>query len=275
VDNYKITKAVYASNAENIELWLAEARFGFSHLKEFIPSLRSNSDILEVGCGSGILLSMLAEEYSEYNFVGIEPFSSGFSSLKELNAIVRKLGVSLYIERYEEHQSKYDLIYCVNVFEHVEDWRHLIDWASNNLKEDGRFLVLCPNYGFPYESHFKIPIIYNKVLTYKVFKRYILNFEKNNKCYGLWDSLNFVKKREIMKFCKDNTEKNGLNISDDISVIDDMIERLSKDVEFSKRQSLIGKIANLMKAVGVIKLIKKFKNHIPYMKICFRKTSKF
>ena len=55
-------------------------------------------------------------------------------------------------------------IFCVNVFEHVDDWRHFLDWASKNLNENGQFIVLCPNYGIPYESHFKIPIIFNKRL---------------------------------------------------------------------------------------------------------------
>jgi 2-polyprenyl-3-methyl-5-hydroxy-6-metoxy-1,4-benzoquinol methylase len=272
LDKYEITKVLDDCNLENSKLWRNEAEFGFSHLKEPISSLAANSEIFEVGCGSGILLSMLAEEFSQHNFMGIEPFGEGFSSLKELNAAVRKLGVSLSTESYEEHQSKYDFIYCVNVFEHVDDWRHFLDWASNNLKENGRFLVLCPNYGFPYESHFRIPIIINKRFTFKVFKKYILNYEKNNKCGGLWHSLNFVKKSDVLAYCKNNASEVGLSVSDDISIIDYMIERVSKDAEFKKRQSIIGIVASLLNAVGILNLIKMFPNFLPYMKLSFRKT---
>ena len=115
LDNYKITKFINSSDLDNSKLWLAEAEFGFSQLQETISSLDTDSKILEVGCGSGILLSILAEEFPHHKFLGIEPFGDGFSSLKELNSNVKDLGVNLSIERYEEHQSKYDFIYCVNV----------------------------------------------------------------------------------------------------------------------------------------------------------------
>ena len=272
LNNYKITKFINASDLDNSKLWLAEAKFGFSQLKETISSLDDDSKILEVGCGSGILLSVLAEEFPNHKFLGIEPFGDGFSSLKDLNAVVKDLGVNLSIERYEEHQSRYDFIYCVNVFEHVNDWRHFLDWASNNLTKNGRFVVLCPNYGFPYESHFKIPIIFNKRLTFSIFGNNILNFEKNNNSLGLWNSLNFVKKRHVLAYCKKNISKLGFSVSDDTSIIDYMIERVSKDAEFRKRQSSIGKVASLLKAVGVLNLIKKFPNFLPYMKLYFNKS---
>lgn len=272
LDKYDITKILDGYNFDNSKLWLAEAEFGFSHLKGPISSLAANSDILEVGCGSGILLSMLTEEYPQHKFNGVEPFGEGFLSLKELNAVVRKLGVNLSIESYEDHQSKYDFIYCVNVFEHVKDWRHFLDWASNNLKENGLFLVLCPNYGFPYEPHFRIPITFNKGFTFRVFKKHILNFEKNSKYYGLWNSLNFVKKRDVLAYCKNNASEVGLSVSDDFSIIDDMIERFSKDVEFRKRKSIIGRFASFLKVVGILNLIKMFPNFLPYMKLSFRKT---
>jgi len=271
-DNYKITKFINASDLDNSKLWLAEAEFGFSQLQETISSLDTDSKILEVGCGSGILLSILAEEFPHHKFLGIEPFGDGFSSLKDLNSTVKDLGVNLSIERYEEHQSKYDFIYCVNVFEHVDDWRHFLDWASNNLTENGRFEVLCPNYGFPYESHFRIPIIFNKRLTFNIFENNILNFEKNNNCLGLWNSLNFVKKRDVLAYCEKNILKLGFSVSDDTSIIDYMIERVSKDVEFRKRQSTIGKVASLLKAVGILNLIKKVPNFLPYMKLSFSKS---
>ena len=197
IGRHKILKYLDKSNLKYSSLWSAEAKFGFPHLKKKIESLKINSNILEVGCGSGILMSMLIEEHPEHNFCGIEPFFDGFDQLKELNSFVKNIGVNLSIESYEKHspKKKYDLIYCVNVFEHVKDWRHFICWAAANLNHEGTFLVLCPNYGFPYESHFQIPIILNKNLTYKIFKKHIQNFEKKNDYLGMWDSINFVKKK--------------------------------------------------------------------------------
>ena len=55
LDNYKVAKYINASDLDNSKLWLAEAKFGFLQLKETISSLATESKILEVGCGSGIL----------------------------------------------------------------------------------------------------------------------------------------------------------------------------------------------------------------------------
>ena len=69
---------------------------------------------------------------------------------------------------------KYDLIYCVNVFEHLNDWRKFLLVATEWLSKDGKIVILCPNYGFPYESHFRIPIFMNKAFTYKIFNSFIV-----------------------------------------------------------------------------------------------------
>lgn len=273
---HKILNYLDESNLKYSSLWSAEAKFGFLHLQKKIETMKNNSNILEVGCGSGILLSMLTEDYPEHKFSGIEPFFEGFDQLKKLNSFVKNIGVNLSIESYEKHSpnKKYDLIYCVNVFEHVKDWRHFICWASANLNHSGTFLVLCPNYGFPYESHFQIPVIVNKNLTYKIFKKHIQNFEKKNDYIGMWESINFVKKKEVQKFINQKKKFLNFEMNDDINIIDNILNRVKHDQEFRKRQSFIGKIAVLLKKIGILSLIKLTPNYIPYMKISFIKKYK-
>ena len=197
---------------------------------------------------------------------------NGFSSLKELNSLVQKNNIKIENCRYEEYftSKKYDLIYCVNTFEHVEDWRVFLDWVSKRLTDGGFFFVLCPNYSFPYESHFRVPILVNKKFTYWLFKKYIDKFEESNECAGLWASLNFVKKRDIKKYIYNNKNL-SLNFCDEIEIIDDMVSRITKDTEFRKRQYFIGRIAFFMKKIGIFNLVKLFPNFLPYMKITFRK----
>ena len=102
---------------KSLSLWVAEAEFGRLQLRNHIRSLEPNSSILEVGCGSGILISMLAEEFLSHNFTGIEPYGKGFSSLKDLRDRLQANRAKLITEGYENYQpkSKYDLIYCLNV----------------------------------------------------------------------------------------------------------------------------------------------------------------
>lgn len=272
MNSHSILKKLDEEKIGNANVLVEEALFGFSHLQKIIGALNPNSDILEVGCGSGILTAMLAETYSEHNFVGIEPFGDGFSKFKSINNVVQQTGVNLLHQRYESHKAKYDIIYCVNVFEHVNDWRHFLSWAYHNLKANGIFFVLCPNYGLPYESHFKIPILINKELTFQVFNRHIKKIEAKNHCRGLWKSLNFVKKRDVINFCNQNFSNAGFKLHDDIKIIDGMIKRLSEDTEFRKRQFTIGMIASFLRHTGLLYVLKKFPNKLPYMKLIFIKS---
>ena len=63
-------------------------------------------------------------------------------------------------------------------------------------------------------------------------------------------------------------------MNDDINIIDNILNRVKHDQEFRKRQSFIGKIAVLLKKIGILSLIKLTPNYIPYMKISFIKKYK-
>ena len=158
------------------------------------------------------------------------------------------------------------------MFEHVLDWRHFLQWASTNLSVDGEFIVLCPNYSFPFETHFNIPILLNKRITHRVFAKDINKFEKKLDAEGLWKSLNFVKKREIKSYIRKQKEL-GLECQDDLGVIDDMVLRTASDPQFRQRQALIGKIAVFLVRVGLFDFLKLFPNFLPYMKLIFRRVS--
>ena len=172
---------------------------------------------------------------------------------------------------YEDFKTdkQYDFIFLINVFEHLPDWRDFILFAKRHLKEDGVCLILCPNYSFPYESHFKLPIIWNKRLTYKIFKKRIEKFETEYDCADLWKSLNFVKLRQVRK----TTRVQKMRLKVDTSIINDMIERLNNDEEFYQRQKIIANVARLVQKIGLLKLLnlKIIQNIAPYMKIEVRR----
>ena len=264
-----IISQIRSYNILNSELWINEAEFGFSCLIEDCKKIRKNGKVLEVGCGSGILLAMLSQKFDGLIFDGIEPFGSGFNSLqelKELNTIVKDNNISIKNVSYEKFNTriKYDLIYCVNVFEHINDWRKFILLATEWLSKDGKVVILCPNYGFPYESHFHIPIIINKTLTFSIFKKSIIKQEKDMRIEGTWKSLNMVKKKEVLHFIKSNP---SLELVDDISIIDIIVKRFTKDKEFRKRQMLMGIIALFIQRIGILKILKLFPSILPYMKL--------
>ena len=196
------------------------------------------------------------------------------SILEGINSIVKNYGVSIYNISYEEFKTKsrYDLIFCINVFEHLDDWKYLLDKSYKLLKKNGKLIILCPNYVFPFEINFSIPIIINKSLTFKLFKNYIKKFEKNNNFIGLWKSLNFVSKSKIKKHLESYEKVNKYKITDDKSIIDFMINRLITDSEFQRRHKIIGKASLLLKKLHLIKIFKFFSNYLPYMKLILKKN---
>ncbi len=270
----EVLNRIEALELKNAALWLAEAKFGYAHVRPQIEHLTAPAALLEIGCGSGILLSMLAEHFPQHDFSGIEPFGDGFSALQELGAIVREGGVHIQSLGYEAFTSdrKFDCIFCVNVFEHVEDWKHFLSWVAAHLAPGGVFIALCPNYGFPYESHFRLPIIVAKSLTYKVFNKRIEEFERKHDVSGLWKSLNFVKKRDVKRFVE-RSPILGLEIQDDIDIIENMVRRMVSDPEFRKRQSVLGSVALTLHRAGLFRLVRLFPNQLPYMKLVFRKRA--
>ena len=222
IDEGKETK----ENAEVLKESINEANFGFLHIQAFVDKLNEGALVLEVGCGSGLLLAMIKEHNESISAEGIEPFGNGFDSFKSLNSHVKKQGVAIHNVAYEDFDSNktYNLIYSVNVFEHFDEWKNFLGFVENNLSQNGVCIILCPNYGFPYEPHFSIPIIATKKITGKIFGSYISKFEQEKNFFGRWDSLNFVKLSQVKREIK---KRSTLDLKVIHSITNELIERAS------------------------------------------------
>lgn len=218
-----------------------EALFGFS---EIFPEMGVNHRLLEIGAGTGLLSGLIAASGAKID--ALEPLGLGFSSFSGLlTSVVQASGgrinlIDSEIEKFDV-ENEYDLIFSINVFEHVSDWRQAIRRTHAALKRGGKAVILCPSYNFPYEPHFGIPIIRSKGLTYRLFERQITHHETSRDGAGLWDSLNFIKASELAAFC----EKEDIQLSFDKSIISRMLSRAVTDPEFSKRR---GRLAPFIRA---------------------------
>jgi SAM-dependent methyltransferase len=274
----QIDSIIKRSRFQNTQLCLNEARFGFAHIREYLKKLKDGGSVLEIGCGSGILLTMCSEIYKKLNFDGIEPFADDFLNFSAVNDYVKSQfkPKNVVIEKilFEEFKpnKRYDLIYLVNVFEHLKSWEKLLFVLDDWLTDSGVCVVLCPNYSFPYEPHFMIPIIFNKKTTFKLFENFIINHNKSKDGIGFWSGLNFVKKKDVEKFVKNNSR---LLLSDRREVLEQMILRLHTDTEFKKRHKIVGFVGSIMLKLRISKMfnIDFFSRYSPYMKLEFRKIS--
>lgn len=246
-----------------------EADFGFEQIGPFLSRLQKGDNVLEVGCGPGILLDKISFQYPELNFFGVEPGGEGFRFIIELlESFDKRTNVKLLRKGYEDLkvEVKFDFIFLVNVFEHLPNWKHFLDFVKLALSPQGTCLILCPNYHFPYEPHFNLPVIINKFVTYRLFSPLIKKFEQENEYVGLWKSLNFVKLREILDHCS----KSELRVKQDLNIVSDLLIRFYKDDEFRARQSFVGISALVIKKTGLLGLLIKFRffrDKLPYLKL--------
>ena len=276
--NYKNLKSEYISlfeNKEKCDFVLTDVLFAFNEIYSIIKDEKVNS-ILEIGCGTSILINEISKYFPEKNFFGLDPHESGFSGYEQISKkISTKKNLSLFHESFKDFNPKstFDFIFSFNVFEHVQNQNEYIKKTNDLLSSKGQNLILCPNYDFPYEPHFIIPIIYNKEITYKIFKKKIISHEEKTGELGLWDGLNFCSKKKLNFFLN----KNGYKFKFDKSIKEKFLKRIDDDQSsyFKKRQGLTAKIAKIAKLFYLDKFIfDLLKIPFPYMKIIIEKKER-
>ena len=273
--DYKNLRNKYLKYFDNDEHYcdfvLADVVFGFSEVSDFLKK-RNVSSVLEIGSGTGILLNELKENFPDIQFSGIDPNISGFHNLKTIISKLNEDGYNIKVEStgVEKYSSdkKFDLIFSINVFEHVEDQIQYLLKTHELLNKNGLNVILCPNYDFPYEPHFVIPIIINKKITKFIFNSKIENFEKKENEHGLWDGLSFLGRKKIEKILKNHNYTYFL----DDTIKARMLNRLNSDRAFKKRQGIAGTLAKILRFLMIDKLIFNIlRVPFPYMKLIIKK----
>ena len=274
--NLQYLRKKYLKNFQNDEKLFnfvsADVVFGFSEVSQILKDNNNINSVLEIGSGSGILLNELKTFFPNINFKGIDPNESGFHQYKEIYESLNKRKFEIENIQIEKFSTKenFDLIFSINVLEHVRDWKKYIYQTSNLLSDNGLNIIFAPNYDFPYEPHFVIPIVINKKITRLIFNRKIKKSEikDTGNDLGLWEGLNFIGKREVEKFLF----QNNYSFFFDFSIKNRMLDRIVKDKELKRRQGIGGLIAIFAKYLYIDKLIfDLLKIPFPYMKLIINK----
>ncbi len=234
-----------------LEIYCNEARVGLTLIA---PGLRPGLRILEVGSGIGLLSSVLAA--AGYEIIGIEPGASGFGFMPALAAIIADqfpaaapftpLPIGAEALNRAAH-GMFDLIYSVNVLEHMAELDAAMAAMSGVLAKGGAMVHMCPNYAFPYEPHLTMPL----VPGFPALTRHI--FPARTRLYpGLWESLNFITARRLRK----TAEQSGLSASFQPGTMGQMVRRLLTDPVLARRQGrFIRLAASIATRTGLLALV--------------------
>ena len=104
-------------------------------------TLKKGSKILEIGCGKGKLLAYLNDQ--GFDVVGTE---INIDRIREINRINRNITVHLVNDDLLPFQEeKFDLVFSLDVFEHIPASDKHLKEVHRVLKHDGYYLLSTPN----------------------------------------------------------------------------------------------------------------------------------
>lgn len=228
----------------------SEANLALALLRSLGPLPRSTC-ILEVGAGAGVVSGIL--HMAGARVTAIEPLIGGF----ELFAAVRddlvarapsaavELDRRSAIELDATRDGPFDLIFSVNVLEHIHPLAPSLDALAAVLAPGGTMLHTCPNYRVPYEPHFASPLVpFAPSLTARLRRELADN--------PLWQSLNFITAGDVARFAA----RHDLDVHFRPGVFADAIERLVQDPAFARRHGWAGRTAAALGRTGALRLLR-------------------
>lgn len=255
-------RSLFAQRAPDLlayfETYASEAIYARSYLDSDLRSLPPGARILEVGAGSFILTSQLRSE--GFEITGLEPIGDGFSHFVRMRQLVldhaKKNEIApAVLELAGESLNQidhYDYAFSLNVMEHVQDVRMVIERVGRALKSGSTYRFSCPNYLFPYEPHFNMPTLVSRRLTEIVMRRRIFETPRTFDAVGLWESLNWINVWQVSAIVRRLPD---LELVFNRHLLAQTFERIGKDAEFAARRSrLIRTAVGTTVALGIHKL---------------------
>lgn len=131
--------------------------------------LNQESVMLDMGCGLGGML-VSAKEKGIKNIYGIDIDKDAVKiSADRIGEKDRVFWVNGEDEM--DYLPKFDLITSIQTIEHTKNPAAYLKEARRLLKPNGSLLLMCPNYLFPWEGHYKLPYLpYLLPYTKSIFK---------------------------------------------------------------------------------------------------------
>lgn len=149
------------SGEQLLEIYLEEHRCFFELVR---PRLRRGLRVLDVGGGFGFFHILVHAAGAKVT--SVEPSHSGFSLFREIAVPVIKhfthgidRFLDLRVEDLHVPSGSFDLVVSNNVLEHVTDISAVFEAMHRLTVPGGMQIHHCPNYLFPYDPHYKVPVL--------------------------------------------------------------------------------------------------------------------
>lgn len=249
----KIVEAVIKKERPDlIDLFLTyqnEVTAAREFLEQNLAELDSGAEILEIGGGILGLAIQLASEGFEVTTV--EPVGKGFSGVSFIMEIYLEIArhenlsfkfIKSPIEECEFNQ-EFDFIFSINVMEHLENPFSVLLQMTHALKPSGSYRFFCPNYDFPYEPHFSKWLWLRRNSSFYLESSRAIGLKLDTfEQKDLYESLNFITLRSIIRFC----QSHQIRFSCSSYAFYNLLNRVTKDRELANRHGYLGSIVIFM-----------------------------
>jgi 2-polyprenyl-3-methyl-5-hydroxy-6-metoxy-1,4-benzoquinol methylase len=236
-----------AATAELLGNLASEARLACRLLTTVEP--RRATRVLEVGAGAGVVAAFLHGQGA--NLVAIEPIVGGFEAFMAVRSLLAERVAMPAIEPLAAEQLRpaehgpFDLIFSVNVLEHMQPLHRNLDALGAVLAPGGLMVHTCANYRVPYEPHYGMPLV-------PVWPGLTGRLARRAGREPLWKSLNWITAGDVRRFAR----RHGLSVRFRPGELAEALRRLRYDPEFARRQQgPVITAVRLLDRVGVAGLL--------------------
>lgn len=129
--------------------WHIGKRHLLKSLYEKFVKNKGNLAILEIGCGSGDVLS-LVQDWGNVRGIDISPEAVNYCKIKGFKNVVCGDLATMDISNEKE---KYDIILALDVLEHIQDDVDIMKKVNKMLKREGLFFITVPAFKFLWSTH--------------------------------------------------------------------------------------------------------------------------
>lgn len=136
-------------NTDRYNFWM---RWKFEVLKSHLTKhFEGKPEILEIGCGNGINLQMLASDMG----IIADGCDLNKTALDQIESVKGKKYLYNILKPHPQLTGKYDFVLLLDVLEHIKDDLEFLKASVSHLKKGGRVMINVPAHKFLYSKYDK------------------------------------------------------------------------------------------------------------------------
>ena len=132
--------------SEDLEFYKQEGVGVNIYLKEINRVMKDKLEVLDIGCGTGLVSNTFATLYPASSFTGVD-FSNSIDYAKKISKENNITNIHWIKEDFltVKLNKKYDVVICCGVLHHIPQYREALDKLKSLLKPGGTLLIALYN----------------------------------------------------------------------------------------------------------------------------------